>query len=142
MQLVLYGITATPFPSCLDSAPAGLLSALSCSQDQRARGPGSKGVLFARGGCYLRSTPAAPISTVEGGLVSQQGPGHHRRFGFCLFFLLGLARRGSGKAAGRLEHLPTSLHLQPFWAPKVRSPTLRGLTRGRSPGDTLTLSWD
>lgn len=111
--------------------------------------PGSEGegtreqacAMFARGDCYLRSTPAAPsppcreASCHSRSLVTIDGLG-------CFVFLLELARRGSEKAAGRLEHLPTPLHLQPFWAPKVRSPTLRGPTRGRSPRDTLTLSWD
>lgn len=111
--------------------------------------PGSAGAgtrqqgcsVFALGGCYLRSTPAAPISTVEGGLVSQQGPGHHRHFGVFGFFA------GVGKERLWKSCWPSQTSLQPtppsaFWAPKVRSPTLRGLTRGRSPGDMLTLSWD
>ena len=58
-------------------------------------------------GCYLRSTPAAPVSTVEGGLMSQQGPGHHRRFGFCfLFFCWGW----QGEA---LEKLPAVSNISP-----------------------------
>ena len=111
--------------------------------------PGSKGKgtkeqacsVFARGGCYLRSTPTAPSPPYRE-TMSQQGPSHHRWFGLFCFFLLELARRGSEKAASCLEHPPAPLHLQPFWAPKVGSPTLGGPTRGRSPGDTLTLSWD
>lgn len=111
--------------------------------------PGSEGEgtreqacsVFALGGCYLRSTPAAPsppyreASCRSGGLVTIDGLG-------CFVFLLELARRGSEKAASCLEHPPAPLHLQSFWAPKVRSPTLRGPTKGRSPGDMLTLSWD
>lgn len=122
-----------PSPARLGSAPAGLLSALSCSQDQRARGPGSKGVLFARGGCYLRSTPAAPVSTVEGGLMSQQGPGHHRRFGFCfLFFCWGW----QGEA---LEKLPAVSNISPphsTFSPSGR-PRSGALCSGGSQGEGL-----
>lgn len=63
--------------------------------------------------------------------MSQQGPGHHRPlWGFCFF--LGLARRGSGKAAGRLKHLSahSTFSLLGFQG--------QGAHKGRSPGDMLT----
>ena len=110
----------------------------------RIRGQGNQGASVFRvcsRGLLSKINTRSSISTIQGGLMSQRGPSHHRWFGlFC--FLLELARRGSEKAASCLEHPPAPLHLQSFWAPKVRSPTLRGPTRGRSPGDMLTLSWD
>lgn len=112
---------------------AGRLSALSCSQD-RARNQAARVFCVCSRGCYLRSTPAAPISTVEEASCHNRGLVTIDTSGF-LFFLLGLAER-FWKSCWPSRNISPALHLQPSGLPRsgaLRSGAHKGtVSRGHA----------